>query len=246
MIIYPAIDLKNGKCVRLLQGRREDETVFSDDPAAVARQWTSAGAEYLHVVDLDGAFERAPRNNDSISAILKQVDVPVQLGGGIRNEASIRFYLDLGVQRVIIGTQALQDPEFVRDACRRYPRQIVIGIDARQGRVAIDGWTRTTDIEAGDLARRFEDCGAAAIVFTDIQRDGMLFGPNIEATRRVAEAVSIPVIASGGVSGLQDIFNLMALESVGVQGIITGKALYSGTLKLEAALEAARSNRPPA
>jgi phosphoribosylformimino-5-aminoimidazole carboxamide ribotide isomerase len=244
MVIYPAIDLKGGKCVRLRQGRREDETVFSEDPAAVARKWAAAGAEYLHVVDLDGAFEHAPRNQKSIASILEQVDVPVQLGGGIRDEATIESFLDLGVERVIMGTRALQDPRFVRSVCRRHPGRMVIGIDAKKGRVAIHGWTRTSDIQASEMARRFEDCGAAAIVFTDIQRDGMLSGPNIEATRAVAETVSIPVIASGGVSSMKDICDLMALETAGVKGIITGKALYSGALRLEEILAATRSNRP--
>jgi len=236
MIIIPAVDIKNGKCVRLVQGRMEDETVFSNDPAAMARQWADAGAELIHVVDLDGAFEKSPRNLDAVKNIIDTVDTPIQLGGGIRTERTIKTLLDMGVKRVIIGTEAINNPEWVMQISRRFPGQVVIGIDARNGRVAIEGWTETTNTQAVDLAKRFEDCGVAAINFTDIYRDGMQTGPNIVETRRLAEAISIPVVASGGVATITDIKNLLPLEKVGVTGVITGKALYSGTLDFRQAL----------
>ena len=240
MIIIPAIDLKNGRCVRLIQGRMDSETVFSDDPAATAKRWEEEGAEVLHVVDLDGAAKKSPQNIDSIRKILKSVNVPVQMGGGIRNEKTIRMLLDLGVKRVIIGTEAIKNPKLVKDVCRAFPGKIIVGIDARNGRVAIDGWTRTTQIKAVDLAKQFEDCGVVAINFTDIHRDGMQTGPNIEETRCLAEAVSIPVIASGGVSTIEDIIDLLPLKQVGVIGVITGRALYSGTLDLKEAIKVSK------
>lgn len=236
MIIIPAVDIKNGKCVRLVQGRMEDETVFSNDPAAMARQWADAGAELIHVVDLDGAFEKSPRNLDAVKNIIDTVDTPIQLGGGIRTERTVKTLLDMGVKRVIIGTEAINNPEWVMQISRRFPGQVVIGIDARNGRVAIEGWTETTHTQAVDLAKRFEDCGVAAINFTDIYRDGMQTGPNIAETGRLAEAISIPVVASGGVATIDDIKNLLPLEKVGVTGVITGKALYSGTLDFRQAL----------
>jgi phosphoribosylformimino-5-aminoimidazole carboxamide ribotide isomerase len=241
MIIIPAVDIKNGKCVRLVQGRKEDETVFADDPAAMAQRWAQAGAELIHVVDLDGAFEKSPQNLSAIENILQSVDTPIQLGGGIRNEQTVRRFLDMGIERVIIGTEAIRHPEFVERIAGLYPGRIIVGIDARQGLVAIEGWTETTRIKAIDLARRFENCGVAAINFTDIYRDGTQTGPNIEETRRLAEAVDIPVVASGGVATIQDIYNLLPLEASGVMGIITGKALYSGTLDFKAALAAVKS-----
>jgi len=237
MIIIPAVDVKNGRCVRLSQGRRDTETIFSDDPAAMAKRWEEEGAEIIHVVDLDGAFEKRPQNLDSIRNILETVNASVQVGGGIRDKKTIGLYLRLGVKRVIIGTEAIRNPKLVEDACRIYPDQIVVGIDARNGMVAIEGWTQTTQTKAVDLAKRFEDCGVSAINFTDIHRDGMQTGPNITETRRIAEAVSIPVVASGGVSTINDIINLLPLEAIGVKGVITGKALYSGTLNLAAALK---------
>ena len=237
MIIIPAVDIKDGKCVRLLQGRMDDETVYSDDPDIMALKWASIGAQLIHVIDLNGAFAKSPQNMESIRKILQSVDVPIQLGGGIRNEKTVQTYLDMGVKRVIIGTGAIKKPEFVKKVCKTYPGQIVVGIDARNGKVAIDGWTQTTQIEAMELAKAFEDCGVAAINFTDIQRDGMQTGPNLDATRRLAEAVSIPVVASGGVSSIEDIKNLLPLETAGVTGVIVGKALYSGKLDLKAALE---------
>ena len=236
MMIIPAVDIKNGKCVRLVQGRMEDETVFSNDPAAMARQWADAGAELIHVVDLDGAFEKSPRNLDAVKNIIDTVDTPIQLGGGIRTERTVQTLLDMGVKRVIIGTEAINNPEWVMQIARRFPGQVVVGIDARNGRVAIEGWTETTHTQAVDLAKRFEDCGVAAINFTDIYRDGMQTGPNIAETGRLAEAISIPVVASGGVATIDDIKNLLPLEEVGVTGVITGKALYSGTLDFRQAL----------
>lgn len=244
MDVIPAIDIKNGRCVRLEQGRMDRETVFGDDPAAMARQWQSLGAALIHIVDLDGAVSKEPRNRSVIAAILAAVEVPLQLGGGIRNMATIEGYLQLGVQRIVIGTEAIRNPGLVREAGRLFPDRMVVGIDARNGLVAIEGWTETTETTAVDLARRFEDCGVAAINFTDIHRDGMQTGPNIEETGKLAQAVSIPVVASGGVSTLDDIRNLLPLEALGVVGVITGRALYSGTLELKAALEVARGHIP--
>ncbi|QTA85057.1 1-(5-phosphoribosyl)-5-[(5-phosphoribosylamino)methylideneamino]imidazole-4-carboxamide isomerase [Desulfonema magnum] len=236
MIVIPAVDIKNGKCVRLLQGRMDAETVFSDDPAAMAKQWEDEGAEIIHVIDLDGAFEKSPRNLISIKKILEAIKVDIQVGGGIRNEETVRMFLDIGVKRVIIGTEAIRNPQLVKDACKAFPGQVVVGIDALHGRVAIEGWAETTEVMAADLAKQFEDCGVAAINFTDIHRDGMQTGPNIEETKKLAEAISIPVIASGGVSTIEDIKNLMPLEAAGVSGVITGRALYSGTLNLKEAI----------
>ena len=240
MLIIPAVDIKNGKCVRLVQGRMEDATVFSNDPAAMAQKWALAGAELIHVVDLDGAFEKYPQNIDAIKNILKTINTPIQLGGGIRTERTIRMFLDMGVSRVIIGTEAINNPKLVDKAARDFPGQIIVGIDARKGRVAIEGWTETTHIMAVDLAKRFQNCGVAAINFTDIHRDGMQVGPNIEETRRLAEAIRIPVVASGGVSTIKDIQNLLPLAASGVTGVITGKALYSGTLDFKEALAISR------
>ncbi|MDJ0884704.1 MAG: 1-(5-phosphoribosyl)-5-[(5-phosphoribosylamino)methylideneamino]imidazole-4-carboxamide isomerase [Desulfobacterales bacterium] len=236
MIVIPAIDIKNGRCVRLEQGRMDRETVFSDDPAAMARQWAAQGAALIHLVDLDGAVSKAPRNRAVIAAIVQAVNVPLQLGGGIRDLATIEMYFELGVERIVIGTEAIRNPTLLKDAGRRFPDRMVVGIDARNGLVAIEGWTETTGTTAIDLARRFEDCGLAAINFTDIHRDGMQTGPNIEATGQLARSVTIPVVASGGVSTLDDIRNLKPLEADGVTGVITGKALYSGTLDLKAAM----------
>jgi len=241
MIIIPAVDIKNGKCVRLLQGRMEDETVFSDNPAAMAKEWEDQGAEIIHVVDLDGAFEKSPKNLHAIKEILKSVNIPIQLGGGIRNHETIRMFTELGIKRVIIGTEAIRNPQLVKDACKSFPGQIIVGIDARNGRVAIEGWREITETRAVDLAKKFEDDGVAAINFTDIHRDGMQTGPNIEETRKLAEAISIPVIASGGVSTIEDIKNLMPLRNVGVIGVITGRALYSGTLNLKEAIAFTKS-----
>lgn len=244
MLIIPAIDLKNGKCVRLMQGRLQDETVYSEDPAAVARRWTGAGAPMLHVVDLDAAVLGSSANRSHIDAIIQAAGVPVQVGGGMRDLAAVSASLASGAQRVVIGTAAIENPAFVQEACRLHPGRIAAGIDARQGRVAIHGWTRTTETLAVDLARRLEDAGVCAIIFTDIQRDGMQVGPNIEETRKLAASVRIPVIASGGVGTLEHVRRLMALETDGVTGVITGKALYSGALRLEEALALVRPQQP--
>lgn len=240
MIVIPAIDLKEGKCVRLEQGLMEKDTVFNDNPGEQARAWQNQGAELLHIVDLDGAFAGQPKNKEAIVAILNAITIPAQLGGGIRDIATIEAYLSLGLSRVIIGTAAQRNPELVREACERFPSQIVVGIDAKNGMVAVQGWAELTDITAIDLAKKFEGFGVSAIIYTDISRDGMLQGPNLEATKALAEAVSIPVIASGGVSSLHDIENLMAIESSGVSGVITGKAVYTGAINLNEAIALTR------
>ena len=236
MIVIPAIDLKEGRCVRLEQGLMERDTVFNDNPAAQALEWQNQGAELLHIVDLDGAFAGVPKNRAAIEAIMGAIDIPTQLGGGIRDLVTVEAYLSLGLSRVILGTAAQRNPDLVKDACAQFPGRIVVGIDARGGMVAVQGWAEVTDVTAVELARKFEGYGVAAIVYTDIARDGMLQGPNLEATRALAEAVSIPVIASGGVSTLKDIENLMAIESYGVRGVITGKAVYTGSIKLAEAI----------
>lgn len=243
MIIIPAIDLKDGRCVRLLQGRMQDATVYSDDPVGVARRWASEGAEWLHVVDLDAAVAGAARNRECIERIVQATGMAVQVGGGLRTAVDVEACLGLGVRRAIIGTAAAEDTALLQTVCRRYPGRIAVGIDARNGRVATHGWTRTTDIAAVDLARGVEDAGAAAIIFTDIHRDGMQGGPNIEETRRIAEAVRIPVIASGGVGSLEHIRALLPLAAVGVAGVITGKALYTGAISFEEARALARAAR---
>jgi phosphoribosylformimino-5-aminoimidazole carboxamide ribotide isomerase len=236
MIVIPAIDLKEGKCVRLEQGLMEKDTIFSDIPGAQARDWQDQGAELLHIVDLDGAFAGQPKNRGAIEAILKAITIPAQLGGGIRGLATIEAYLSLGLSRVIIGTAAQRNPELVREACARFPGRIVVGIDAKNGMVAVQGWAELTDVTAVELAKKFEGLGVSAIIYTDIARDGMLQGPNLEATKGLAESISIPVIASGGVSTLRDIENLMAIESSGVSGVITGKAVYTGAIRLSEAI----------
>ena len=243
MLVIPAIDLKEGKCVRLEQGLMDKDTVFNDNPAAQARAWQDQGAELLHIVDLDGAFAGEPKNRFAIEAIIKAITIPSQLGGGIRDIATIEAYLAIGLSRVIIGTAAQRNPELVREACNRFPGRIVVGIDAKNGMVAVQGWAEVTDITAVDLARKFEGFGVSAIIYTDINRDGMLQGPNLEATRTLAESVSIPIIASGGVSSLKDIENLMAIESCGVTGVITGKAVYTGAIKLAEAVALTRKDR---
>lgn len=236
MIVIPAIDLKHGVCVRLEQGLMDRDTVFNENPAAQALEWQNQGAELLHIVDLDGAFAGEPKNRTAIEAIIKAISIPAQLGGGIRDIATIEAYLSLGVTRVIIGTAAQRNPELVREACSRFPSKIVVGIDAKNGMVAVQGWAEVTGITAVELARQFEDSGVTAIIYTDISRDGMLQGPNLEATQALAEAVSIPVIASGGVSSLDDIRNLMAIEHSGVTGVISGKAVYTGAINLAEAI----------
>ena len=236
MILYPAIDLKDGQCVRLLRGEMEAATVFSDNPAGQAAAFAAAGCEWLHLVDLNGAFAGRPVNAAAVEAILARVAVPCQLGGGIRDMATIEGWLAKGLARVILGTVAVEDPALVRAAARAFPGRVAVGIDAKDGRVATRGWAEVTEVEAPDLARRFEDAGVAAIIYTDIARDGAMQGPNVGATETLARAVSVPVIASGGVSSLAD---LAALKATGViEGAISGRALYDGAIDLAAALAA--------
>ena len=236
MIFFPAIDVKDGKCVRLYQGDMAKVTVFNEDPAAQARTFAAAGARWLHVVDLDGAVRGKPVNEAAIAAIVEAVDVPVQVGGGIRDMATVDFWLARGVERVILGTVAVKNPALVKEACRRQPGRIAVGIDARDGRVAVEGWTRQSEITAVELARHMEDSGAAAIVYTDISRDGAMRGPNVEATVALAKSTKVPVIASGGVSSMAD---LEALKKAGqglLEGVISGRALYDGRIDLAAAV----------
>jgi phosphoribosylformimino-5-aminoimidazole carboxamide ribotide isomerase len=240
MLVIPAIDLKEGKCVRLEQGLMEKDTVFCDNPAGQALEWQRQGAELLHIVDLDGAFAGVPKNRGAIEAIVKSVQIPTQLGGGIRDIQTIEAYLALGIGRVILGTAAQRNPELVEEACRLFPGRIVVGIDAKNGLVAVQGWAELTGIKAVDLAKRFEGFGVAAIIYTDIARDGMMQGPNLAATKALAEAITIPVIASGGVSSLKDIENLLAIEASGISGVITGKAVYTGAIKLAEAVALTR------
>jgi phosphoribosylformimino-5-aminoimidazole carboxamide ribotide isomerase len=239
MILYPAIDLKDGNCVRLLRGDMAAATVFGTDPAAQALAFQEAGCDWLHLVDLNGAFAGAPVNAAAVEAILAAVKVPAQLGGGIRDMATIEMWLAKGLARVILGTVAVEDPDLVRQAARAFPGQVAVGIDARKGFVATKGWAEETDVQATDLARSFEDAGVAAIIYTDIDRDGAMQGPNIAATEALARAVSIPVIASGGVSSMAD---LLALRATGViAGAISGRALYDGAIDLGAALAALKA-----
>ena len=234
MILYPAIDLKDGQAVRLLRGDMDQATVFNDDPVAQAMAFVAAGCEWLHLVDLNGAFEGVPVNAAPVEAILKATNVPAQLGGGIRDMEMIEAWLDKGLARVILGTVAVENPDLVREAARAFPGKIAVGIDARDGFVATKGWAEETDVKVTDLARSFEDAGVAAIIYTDINRDGAMQGPNVEATAALARAVSIPVIASGGVSSLDD---LITLRDTGViAGAISGRALYDGAIDLAAAL----------
>jgi len=231
MLLIPAIDLKDGKCVRLRQGRMDDDTVFSDNPVDMAQRWVDAGARRLHLVDLNGAFAGEPVNGEVIRAIAARYpELPIQIGGGIRDEQTIQAYLDAGITYAIIGTQAVKEPAFVARACKSFPGHIIVGLDAKEGMVAINGWAEVTDIEVTELAKRFEQDGVSAIVYTDIGRDGMMTGPNIEATKALAEAVNIPIIASGGITNLDDIRALCAVESSGIPAAITGRAIYEGTL----------------
>jgi phosphoribosylformimino-5-aminoimidazole carboxamide ribotide isomerase len=243
MILYPAIDLKGGQCVRLRQGDMAQATVFNSDPADQARRFAEAGAEWLHLVDLNGAFAGKPVNAAAVEAILKNVTIPVQLGGGIRDLARIEDWFNRGVARIILGTAALKNPALVKEACRKFPGKIAVGIDAKGGKVAVEGWAETSDVAAHDLARKFEDAGVAVLVFTDIDRDGLLQGVNLESTAALARSVSVPVIASGGVSSLADIEALLEIAPStrtyggGLIGVISGRALYDGTLDLAAALK---------
>ncbi|WP_275096336.1 1-(5-phosphoribosyl)-5-[(5-phosphoribosylamino)methylideneamino]imidazole-4-carboxamide isomerase [Sedimenticola hydrogenitrophicus] len=235
MLLIPAIDLKDGRCVRLRQGRMEDETIFSDDPVEVAGRWVEAGARRLHLVDLNGAFAGEPVNGGVIRAIAAAYpELPIQVGGGIRDERTIQAYLDAGVNFVIIGTQAVKEPAFVGRACSAFPGHVIVGLDAKEGMVAIDGWATVTDQEVTELSRRFEQDGVSAIVYTDIGRDGMLSGPNVQATAALANAVSIPIVASGGITDIGDIEALCKADTDNIMGAITGRAIYEGTLDFAA------------
>src|SRR5258706_2452828 len=241
MIIIPAIDLKDGHCVRLEQGRMESATVFSKEPAKAAAQWAQKGARRLHVVDLDGAIAGKPRNEGAIKSIIAAVDsdIPVQMGGGIRDLDTIERWLDDGVSFVIIGTAAVKNPGFLHEACDAFPGHIIVGLDARDGKVATDGWSRLTKHDVIDLAKRFQDYGVEAVIYTDIGRDGMMTGVNIDATVRLAQALAIPVIASGGLNSLDDVRRLCAVEGEGITGAITGRAIYEGKLDFAAAVKLA-------
>jgi phosphoribosylformimino-5-aminoimidazole carboxamide ribotide isomerase len=237
MLLIPAIDLKDGQCVRLKQGDMDQSTVFSEDPAAMARNWVDKGARRVHLVDLNGAFAGKPKNEQAIRAILKEIgsEVDVQLGGGIRDLDTIERYLDAGLRYVIIGTAAVKNPGFLQDACTAFGGHIIVGLDAKDGKVATDGWSKLTGHEVVDLAKKFEDYGVESVIYTDIGRDGMLSGINIDATVKLAQSLSIPVIASGGLSNLDDIQRLCAVEDEGVEGVICGRSIYSGDLDFEAA-----------
>jgi len=236
MLIIPAIDLKDGKCVRLRQGLMDDSTVYGDDPVSMAQRWVDAGARRLHLVDLNGAFAGTPINGAAVTAIAKKFpQLPIQIGGGIRNVEIIEHYLNAGVTYVIIGTKAVKEPAFIGEVCKLFPGHIIVGLDAKNGLVATDGWAEISNIQASELAKRFEQDGVSSIVYTDISRDGMMQGVNIEATVALAQASSIPVIASGGVTNMEDIHALKAVASKGILGAITGRAIYEGTLDLAAA-----------
>jgi phosphoribosylformimino-5-aminoimidazole carboxamide ribotide isomerase len=236
MILYPAIDLKDGRCVRLKRGEMAQATVFNDDPAAQARAFEAQGFTWLHIVDLNGAFAGKPVNGPAVEAILGSVSIPVQLGGGIRDLTTVEMWLGKGVRRVILGTAAVKNPPLVREACQKFPGRIVVGIDARGGKVAVEGWAERSELDAIELARRFEDAGVAAIVYTDIDRDGVLQGLNLPATAELARATSIPVIASGGLAGIDDVRALLRPEYAILQGVIAGRALYDGRLDAREAL----------
>ena len=236
MLLIPAIDLKDGKCVRLRQGRMDDETVFSDDPVAMAAKWVEAGARRLHLVDLNGAFAGKPVNGDVVHAIAEAFpEVPIQIGGGIRSEETVQEYLDAGVQYVIIGTKAVSAPHFINDLCLEFPGHIIVGLDAKDGKVAIDGWSKLSKHDVIDMAQHFEDDGVAAIVYTDIGRDGMMNGVNVEATVKLAQSIHVPVIASGGITNLDDVRELCKFEEEGITAAITGRAIYEGTLDFKEA-----------
>jgi phosphoribosylformimino-5-aminoimidazole carboxamide ribotide isomerase len=239
MILFPAIDLKNGQCVRLVEGRMDEATIFNEDPAAQAVRFQTAGFKWLHVVDLDGAIAGAPRNAGAVARILSHAAIPVQVGGGVRTMGSVAYWLDAGATRVIIGTAALRDPAFVREAAREYPERVVVGVDCRDGKVAVAGWVEQTDVPVVEVARRFEDAGVAGLIVTDIARDGLKTGVNVELTGALADAVHIPVIASGGVKSIGDISALRTRKGRAIHGVILGRALYDGDIDAAAALAAA-------
>jgi phosphoribosylformimino-5-aminoimidazole carboxamide ribotide isomerase len=240
MLLIPAIDLKDGKCVRLRQGRMDDETIFGDDPVEVAQRWVDAGARRLHMVDLNGAFEGKPVNAGSIKAVVEAFpDLPIQVGGGIRDEETVQAYLDAGVQYTIIGTKAVSAPHFINDLCVEFPGHIIVGLDAKEGKVAIDGWSKLSHHSVIDMAQRFEHDGVEAIIYTDIGRDGMMNGVNVESTVELASAIAIPVIASGGITSIEDVRALCAVTDEGIIGAITGRAIYEGTLDLAQAQQLA-------
>ncbi len=240
MLIIPAIDIKDGKCVRLRQGDMDQETVFSDDPVAMAGRWVEAGARRLHLVDLNGAFAGKPVNAKVVAAIAKAFpDLPIQVGGGIRDAETVQTYLDAGVSYVIVGTQAVTVPHFVNDLCLEFPGHVIVGLDAKDGKVAVDGWSKLSKHDVIDMAKHFEQDGVEAIVYTDISRDGMMSGVNVDATVRLAQSINIPVIASGGITNIDDIRRLCAVEQEGVMGAITGRAIYEGTLDFAAAQQLA-------
>jgi phosphoribosylformimino-5-aminoimidazole carboxamide ribotide isomerase len=243
LIVIPAIDIKEGRCVRLKQGRMIDETVFSEFPEEMALKWFEKGAERLHVVDLDGAVQGRPINQEVIKRIVTAIPIPVQLGGGVRDMRTLEAYFDLGLKYVILGTVAHKDPGFVVQACNEFPEQIILAIDARKGRVALEGWTEEIELAPVEMAKRFEGIGLAAINYTDIHRDGMRTGPNIEATKSLAKEVQIPVIASGGISGISDVQAVFTLRKDGVIGMITGRALYDGSLDLAEAIRVVREEK---
>ncbi|MBM4294118.1 MAG: 1-(5-phosphoribosyl)-5-[(5-phosphoribosylamino)methylideneamino]imidazole-4-carboxamide isomerase [Deltaproteobacteria bacterium] len=239
MLIFPAVDIKGGKCVRLKQGRADQETVFSDDPAAMGRKWQDQGAAWLHVVDLDGAFSSRPQNLEVIRRLRQALTIPVQLGGGIRTLDTVKLYLDLGIDRVILGTVVWKAPDLVARACADYPGRIAVGLDAKDGLLAVEGWTETSPLKVLDAAKTLEPLNPAALIYTDIARDGVKRGVNVEATQALAQAVATPVIASGGVSSLEDVRALLPLEPLGVIGVIIGRALYDGNLSLPEAIRVA-------
>ena len=243
MLVIPAIDLKEGRCVRLLQGREDREIVFSHSPSAVAKRWEEAGAELIHVVDLDGAFKGKPVNREAIREIVDAVSVPIQLGGGIRSLASIEETFASGVNRVVLGTVAIQDPGLVENACKKFPGRILVTIDAKDGMVVVKGWVEESTVTASELAKRLKTVGVAAVVFTDIKRDGMMVGPNIQAAKELAQSVSIPVIISGGISSLNDIREIIPLKALGITGMIIGRAIYDGSIDLREAIDLMKGSK---
>jgi phosphoribosylformimino-5-aminoimidazole carboxamide ribotide isomerase len=242
MIIIPAVDIKGGRCVRLREGRAEDETIFSEYPLEMAEKWVDQGAERLHIIDLDGAFEKGPRNGSVIRDIVKAVRVPIQLGGGIRDLQTIENYLSLGVDQVILGTMALKKPALIKEACQRFSDQIMVSLDARDNRMAVEGWTEVSEVDPVDMVKQCENWGVKGIIFTDISRDGTQQGPSLSSTRRLTQASRLPVIAAGGIATLDDVRSLAPLEKDGLVGMITGRAIYIGSLKLSEAIEWLKKN----